>query len=388
MTQGFPRRSTLAIAPLLLCAAVAGATPPAPSRADSLSAWRERLLKAADDAERQLSLLLEDALGTRDAEPSRPNGLHLITSDGAEHAINAAADSPAAQEHVVLLIHGLDEPGNIWDQLIPALQREGHTVVRFDYPNDQAAALSADLLADALANLHAAGCNSVDLICHSMGGLIALDALTRPSLDRGDWPRVERYITLGTPFGGSPFARLRALAEVRDRVERWLDSDRKDSSALFDWSSDGNGEAGDDLMPGSPYLTELEGRELPEGLASTAIIARMADVTPPDLSELTDSWLFRRIAGDAEIESIAGAIRSASLEVGDGVVPESSARARTIDDTVVLRSNHRDMIATVRPIEALRRAIDPEAPERVPPAIPIILERLATPDPAITAPGS
>ncbi len=389
MTNRLLKPSHITPVLLLAIAVAASAAPPTPTRLDSVSAWRERLLRAADEAEHQLSALLGDAFGTADATPSRPNGLFLVAPDGAESRISTkTGETPHATPRVVLVVHGLDEPGNIWDQLIPAIQHAGHNVARFDYPNDQPAALSADLLADALTDLRAAGCEHVDLVCHSMGGLIALDVLSRPAFHdaRAAWPHIDRYITLGTPFGGSPFARLRALAEVRDRVERWIDSDRRDLNALLDWSSDGNGEAGDDLMPGSPYLVALADRELPAGIASTAIIARMADIAPPDLSELTESWILRRVAGDAEIEAIAAAIRRASLEVGDGVVPESSARARPIEDTAVVRSNHRDMIATVRPIESIRRAIHPDAPERVPPAIPIVLERLASPVPAATSP--
>ncbi len=378
--------SALVLALSIAAGGVCALTPPATSPSgrgttDAVAAWRERLLNAADEAERRLGALLSTAIGTSDATPARANGLHLIQADRSEAAVSPAVLAPALPPdgRVVLLIHGLDEPGSIWDELIPALQDAGYTVVRFDYPNDQAASSSADLLADALATLGTSGCRRVDLVCHSMGGLLALDVLTRPAFDeaRASWPRAERYITLGTPFGGSPFARLRALAEVRDRVERWLDSDRKDRNAIMDWSSDGNGEAGDDLMPGSHYLKDLTARSLPEGLAATAVIARMADVTPPDLSPLTDSWMFRRIAGDAEVESIAAALRRAALEVGDGVVPESSARAITIQDTVVVAANHRDMIGSIGPLDSLRRAVDPNAETRVPPAIPVVLERLA-----------
>lgn len=366
-------------------AAMSPATPARPQGAseDPVAAWRDRLLKAADDTERRLGTLLAHTIGTTDAAPSRPNGLHLIHADFSESAVAPETLAPALDPsgRVVLLIHGLDEPGSIWDELIPALRNAGYTVVRFDYPNDQGAVDSADLLAEAMATLAASGCRRLDLVCHSMGGLVALDVLTRTTFDaaRASWPRIDRYITLGTPFGGSPFARLRALAEVRDRVERWLNSDRKDRNAILDWSSDGNGEAGEDLMPGSSYLIDLVARPLPEGVATTAIIARMADLSPPDLSPITDSWMFRSMSGDADVDAIAAALRRAALEVGDGVVPESSARAVAIEDTVIVAANHRDMIGAIGPWDSIRRAVDPHAAKRVPPAIPVILDRLAAP---------
>src|SRR5690606_22566445 len=69
--------------------------------------------------------------------------------DGATRAeawIPVADAAGPATDRVVLLVHGLDEPGDIWDDLTPALHEAGHTVVRFNYPNDQDPALSADAL--------------------------------------------------------------------------------------------------------------------------------------------------------------------------------------------------------------------------------------------------
>ncbi|MBX3362257.1 MAG: alpha/beta hydrolase [Phycisphaeraceae bacterium] len=350
---------------------------------DTFSEWKTRLLRAAEDAERRVAGLLDRVVGEADGKPARPNGLHLVPPGGAEVSITGAPSQSGliVSRRAVLLIHGLDEPGSIWDQLIPELHAAGHTVVRFDYPNDQAAADSASLLARAMSDLRDAGCDRVDLVCHSMGGLLAYDLLTRDEFvpSRKTWPRVDRFIALGTPFGGSPFARLRAIAEVRDRIERWLDSDRKDRNALLDWKSDGNGEAGADLMPGSAYLNGLAERALPDDIQTTVIIARIADVSPPDLAGLTDSWLFRTTLGDAEIESITRAIRGVALEVGDGVVSESSARAIPFEDTVVVSSNHREMLATVRSAEAVRRAVKSPAIGRTPPALPVVLDRLSKP---------
>lgn len=385
-------RSLAPFALLGLCALSAGlgVTPPISNATDTdtISEWRERLLLAAEEAEMRLESILDDAIGRSSTDPergdpsviSRPSGLHLVSDDGESRV---TPDTPVGHR-AVLLVHGLDEPGSIWNELIPALQEAGHTVVRLDYPNDQPAADSALLLADALATLRDAGCERVDLVCHSMGGLLALDVLTRPDLQptRASWPEINRCITLGTPFGGSPFARLRAIAEVRDRLERWLESGRRDRDAILDWSSDGNGEAGDDLMPGSAYLRDLTARPLPQGIRMTAVIARVAEFHPPDVSGLTDSWLVRRLAGEEDVDSIAAALRRAALEVGDGVVPESSARAVTIEDTVVVRANHRDMIMTIEPLDSVRRAVGLQEGQRIPPAIPVVLDRLREESPA------
>lgn len=46
---------------------------------------------------------------------------------------------------VVLLIHGLDEPGRVWLNLAPVLDDKGYTVMFMSYPNDQKIRASAGL---------------------------------------------------------------------------------------------------------------------------------------------------------------------------------------------------------------------------------------------------
>lgn len=371
------------LAATLLAPASSLASPP-----DTAADWRQRLLTAAEDAERRISELLEGFgadPGTGSMHGMR--GLTVVDADGSP--VNGWPPSPAPAR-VVVLIHGLDEPGSIWNELIPTLNEHGYTVARFDYANDQPASDSAADFAKALATLHDAGVQRIDIIAHSLGGLVTLDLLTSPDLAaaRGSMPRIERVVTLGAPFGGSPFARLRAISEIRDHVERWIDSGSRDLSTLVDWTSDGDGQAGLDLLPGSTYLRELASRTPPPDVAFTAVIARMADVRAADITGLTDSWLFRRVAGDEEAEAIADSLRRASLEVGDGVVSESSARAIPFTDTVVVDANHREMIETIEPLDAARRAVGLQDGVRTPPAIPIVLERLGRDTAPSTGPSA
>ena len=46
-------------------------------------------------------------------------------------------DLAEPQSKWVFLAHGLDEPGNLWADLAPALAKEGFRVFEFRYPNDQ-----------------------------------------------------------------------------------------------------------------------------------------------------------------------------------------------------------------------------------------------------------
>lgn len=285
-------------------------------------------------------------------------------------------------ERVVLLVHGLDEPGSIWDDLAPALRSAGYAVARFDYPNDQPIAASADLLALRLLELRSRGTTRVDLVCHSMGGLIARDVLTRPTLYAGNAraqerrPEVERLILLGTPNLGSHWARARSVAEGREILLRWS-QEPAELHRLLGGLVDGDGEAGDDLLPGSAFLTDLNARPLPQGVAITAVVGRLAPPVPamdaPDWPLLT-SWLTPERTERAE--AAAAALRDG---LGDGVVPVESARLAGIDDIVEVEANHRGMVHRVAVVERLRSLLGRDSHD--PPAIAVVLDRLARPAP-------
>ncbi len=268
---------------------------------------------------------------------------------------------------VVLLVHGLDEPGDVWDDLTPALADAGHTPVRFDYPNDQAVERSGAMLADALGMLRDSGVDRVSIVAHSMGGLVTLDALTRePGPDARKAPEVERLITLGTPFGGSPWAGMRWAGELREQIQRLGAEGLADLSDLRRFLDDGRGEAGADLAPGSPLLTDLLARPRPGGVAITCVRGRV--FTPPAGSP-TDLVAF-------------------APTLGAGVVPIASAALPGVGDVVELNANPRAMVRRLPFANPPRPpAGDDDADPGVPPAIPVILERLARPPGATAAPA-
>jgi pimeloyl-ACP methyl ester carboxylesterase len=331
-----------------------------------------------------------------DGEPDEP----LDSKDRMLGVAFLSADEPVrwtplqpggqTPERVVLLVHGLDEPGSIWDDLAPALRDAGHVVARFDYPNDQRVPPSTDLLAASLADLRRRGTARIDLVCHSMGGLVARDVLTREGYYAGDtsehtepnaWtgPGVDHLILLGTPSQGSAWARLRAIAELRERLSRYAHS--RDLDELLEWQTDGQGGAGDDLLPGSPFLTDLNARPLPSPVAITIIAGGMTPVNDSALQELADNKLIRSLAGE-QADRLLDAIVDLSTELGDGVVPLDSTRVEGVEDFVQVEANHRSMVK--RPVveHRAREMVGAEPP--VAPAIPIVLERLArapgTPD--------
>ncbi len=288
--------------------------------------------------------------------------------------LEALGDQTLA-DRVVVLVHGLDEPGGIWDQLAPALVRAGHRVIRFEYANDQAIARSATSLLDSFGALTARGVKTVDFVCHSMGGLVVRDAITRQEFgEKGI--TVDRLITIGTPHGGSPWARLRAVSEIREQVQRWIESDDLDPGRLLGFARDGVGQAGRDLLPGSDFLVELDARTLPEGVRVTCIVGRITTHDGVQAGAALAGGALKALVGTDDALAIMEAIDRLGRELGDGVVPMSSAVLDGVDDVVILEANHRSMVRTVELGEVIRQVGGLDAPAE-PPAIAVVLDRLA-----------
>jgi pimeloyl-ACP methyl ester carboxylesterase len=277
-------------------------------------------------------------------------------------------DSP-----VVVLIHGLDDPGKVWNVLRPALIDDGHTVCQFVYPNDQPIAESSELFAESLAELRTAGVKRISIVAHSMGGLVTRDVLTHPDYyagrvrDQKTYPNVKRFIMIGTPNQGAPLARLRGTAEIREQIERAFNGDWSPLDSIFD----GTGEAKIDLLPGSAFLTKLNARPNPEGLLITIIAGDTSPITSGKVKELTES-LKKQYPGQASetADDVAKALDDLVAGLGDGCVPVKSTLLAGVDDHTIVPGNH---LTIIRNFTADQ--------DRTPPAVPIVLDRLKSPPP-------
>lgn len=344
---------------------------------ESAIRWLERQAATGTDElsrmvrEHHPEMLLEQArqrlaqrLGVFEYE-SGQRGEHwsaLATPDG---SVPGSSD----RRPVVLLIHGLDEPGDIWDELAPALHRNGFRVLRFNYANDQDPVRSADQFADALKlDLARAGVEELSIIAHSMGGLISRDVLTRHAVDP-EWngPRVTRLITVGTPNHGSPVAALQPLGEAREAVARLWNARTLSAAEILGMLVDGSGEAAIALAEGSVYLQELNARPLPQELRIVVIAASATADQRQYLDDLASEAASRGIVGEAARAAILSQIDAMTDRIGDGVVPLASTPLEGAAAYHVLSANHRSMLRTVPLLST----------EPIPPAIPLILDALS-----------
>ncbi len=267
----------------------------------------------------------------------------------------------------VVLVHGLDDPGKVWQNLAPALVKEGLSVWRLEYPNDQPIVESTMLFFEELKKLRRLGVDHIAIVAHSMGGLVSRDLLTSGAINYSRFvqqqlaPRVEKLIMVGTPNHGSQMARFRFFTEVRDHLDRLF----KGQANGLGFVLDGAGEAKIDLLPGSLFLTRLNGRPHPAGVKMFII----AGITAPWSETEINGWLssldekVRRDSSE-EIEKISSAMQSMSHGLGDGLVTVESARLDNVPFLTV-PGTHLSMIRNI--------AMDSD---RVPPAVPIIVKQL------------
>lgn len=291
-------------------------------------------------------------------------GLYASTAEGERRPL----DSVQLPEHVVVLVHGVDDPGFIFNTLRPIVANAGHTVCDFDYANDGPIREASALLAGEMKRLRAAGVKRVSIVAHSMGGLVSREMLTSPALYAGkgrgheQYPDVERLIMIGTPNHGSPLAHLLIATEVRDQVCRALSGD----GLLFGAFFDGIGEAKLDLLPKSDFLNELNARPHAEGVAMTLIAGNASPVSESKITDLAGT-LKQKFGTDlnGSVDKLSDSLRSIVQTVGDGAVSVDSVKLDGVTDFHVVDGNHMSMVRQMNPWT-----------RDVPAAIPLVMERL------------
>jgi hypothetical protein len=269
----------------------------------------------------------------------------------------------------VVLVHGLDDPGKVWMNLAPALVTQGYNVWLLNYPNDQPVTESSQLFAEELQGLRKRGVTNVDIVAHSMGGLISRDLLTSPSIQykklqaEDRVPKNNTLIMVGTPNHGSQVARFHLLGEIRDHLVRLMNGGTSWLDAFFD----GAGEAQIDLLPDSVFLTELNQRPHPKEVDTLIIAGVSSPWNKDDITQMKDNIKKMVPKFGQEVDMMGEYMQSMINGLGDGLVTVDSTRLQGIP-YITVKGTHLSMI----------RNISTES-QRVPPAIPVIIKKLAEP---------
>ena len=256
---------------------------------------------------------------------------------------------PRSTEHLhhkpprVVLLHGLDEPGDIWQDVLPALDDAGISAWEFRYPNDQAIDWSADYLAEHWPSLETD--QPVVLIGHSMGGLVIRDFVSRwrhpvDQVPAIAGPEVRGVILVGTPNHGSGWARLRVWLELREVLTTLQQQD----FSLFAGLRDGTGAAKIDLRPDSEFLQELNARPWPETVDMRLIGGVLTEPTPP-MQESIEA-LSTALDSTEVVEALVEWWSDLGEELGDGVVTLESLTLPNAPPPLVLTASHRGLVTS------------------------------------------
>jgi pimeloyl-ACP methyl ester carboxylesterase len=165
--------------------------------------------------------------------------------DRAHAAPNLETGTPSEGATPVLLIHGYLATKGSLHLLEQQLARRGHVVMSFRFGPINLGDIrdSAGLIARKVESIVAqTGVSHVDIVGHSMGGLVGLYYVKR----LGGRHRVRRLVLMGTPTQGT-----------------W--------SALLGLITAPLGLASLQLLPGSPFLQELAETPLPKGVDVVSI---------------------------------------------------------------------------------------------------------------------
>lgn len=190
------------------------------------------------------------------------------------------------QRPLCVLVHGVESGPEMFAELRAFLARQepAPQVATFSHPDDGSIEHAARELSLALRGL--AG-QRVDLVGHSMGGLIARAVVETRELDPGT---VRTLVMVGTPNAGSGLAGLRFALEVADLLRG---NDRDDGAALgevvaavADRLRDGIGEAGGDLTPDSVFFHRLAACERNHAVDYHLVLGTRSLLRPAQLAVL------------------------------------------------------------------------------------------------------
>jgi len=124
---------------------------------------------------------------------------------------------PRASGHPVLCVHGFTQDGTNFFPIRRALHARGRVTeaVTLGWPPRELAAYARVLERRLYRILWQTGAERVDVVCHSMGGLVLRAVLARhPGLGA----RIGRVVTIGTPHRGTGAARGAVLSLPETRV--------------------------------------------------------------------------------------------------------------------------------------------------------------------------
>lgn len=244
---------------------------------------------------------------------------------------------------LVLLVHGLDADKYNWQPMRDLLAGAGYQSATFTYPSDQPIEESAAFFARHFTILRGRFPQTpLHVIAHSMGSLVVRAYVEGPAYVGG----IDRFIMIAPPNHGSSWARWRAFLEIQEHYHLW----QHEPNWHWTWMiTDGLGEAGTDLKPGSKFLRALNDRPRRSDVRYTIIAGTQNEacrITADCVAATGRAIIPNRAAGwwgvrhcKNGIDRAAEGIRARESD-SDGPVKVKSAKLKGVDDFVLVHADH------------------------------------------------
>ena len=179
--------------------------------------------------------------------------LHLLRAESEAPSTRSSSMPAPTREAVVarpvLLVHGLGGRKSSWSLVNRTLSARGLTVEVLAYASfgTSIEQVADRLVAEVERLLSETRSDEVHLVGHSLGGVVIAQAIASGRLDG----RVNTVITLGSPFGGSPWAKLLPFGAIIPALQH-----------------------------GSPLLSRIATAPTPDGVRWLAFTAALDMVVP------------------------------------------------------------------------------------------------------------
>lgn len=249
----------------------------------------------------------------------------------------------------------IDPLFHVYDNLLDTLRGvgfvDGVTLFPFGYDWHQSNEVTAILLKDFIQKVRGiCGCDTVDIVAHSMGGLVARQYIQSADY-RGD---VGHMIFLGTPHLGSPSAWLTYMYDSfgdtsADKVLNFMFGHEAKANGYDSISSYIQGlpiTSVKELLPITPYLYEPSGVVLPYTSTNYVVNNFLSQLRSGVQNLLNRTDVFNIFGQSDGSPTPSGFYMDGSPyfdDGGDGTVTWSDARAQLTTKSLIIDSGHADL---------------------------------------------
>jgi pimeloyl-ACP methyl ester carboxylesterase len=252
-----------------------------------------------------------------------------------------------ATRPTLCLVHGLNSSSGGFVHMIPWLEEAGYGLVIYDYPfNRRIEESCVEFARDWAAFRRQAGEQAAwAIVAHSMGVFLAR-ALVE---DDATWGHDVSSLVLIAPVNqGSHLARVQTAFQLVNGLQS---INGKNTTKAMMHLADGLGQAAQDMLPGSPFLTRVNQRPRRSGLAYHIIAGDSGFLTRDGRAQLDaridlltrNSGIFGRLtqAATADLSSLLDELTDGT---GDGCVAVERTRLDGVTDHLTIHANHAELI--------------------------------------------